>query len=345
MGRVRARAAILRRRIHGTLAITRGSIAGAQPPDTAQPGTPPASADLLLFTAVTLWGLNYSIVKFGLSEIAPLAFPVFRFGVGGVVLLVILRLREGSIGVRREDLPLLALVGLFGITLSQISFVFALTNTSASDTALLGATAPIMTALLAAAVGLERSGRRFWVAVSIGLVGVVLIVVGGASGAKLGSNLLGDGLALTNVFVSSVSVLPILPLLRRYSAHRILTYEMLIGTAILVPFAVPGLLAQDYAQVTLAGWGSLGYAVVFSGILTNLLYFTAIGRVGPSRAAVYQYLQSFLAVLFAVILLGEQITALQVLGGIVVVGSIIFGRSGVGRRRRSPGPVRIARVS
>jgi drug/metabolite transporter (DMT)-like permease len=286
-----------------------------QPPDRAQSAIRPASADLLLFTAVSLWALNYSIVKFGLSEIAPLAFPIFRFGIGGIVLLVILRLREGSIGVRREDLPLLTLVGFFGITLSQISFVFALTNTSASDTALLGATGPIVTALLAAAVGLERMGRRHWVAVCIGLVGVVLIVVGGASGARLGSNLLGDALALGNVIVSSVSVLPIRPLLARYSAHRILTYEMLIGTAILAPLAVPGLLGQDYSAVSLAGWGSLGYAVVFSGILTNLLYFTAVGRVGPSRAAVYGYLQSFLAVLFAVLLLGEHITILQVLGG------------------------------
>ena len=345
VGHPRAKAGTLRRRICPTLSITRPLLKTTQPLDNTQVGTRSASADLLLLTAVTLWGLNYSIVKFGLSEIAPLAFPVFRFGVGGIVLLVILRLREGSIGVRREDLPLLAMVGFFGITLSQISFVFALTNTSASDTALLGATAPIVTTLLAAAVGLERMGRRHWVAVSIGLVGVVLIVVGGAAGAKLGSNVLGDGLALTNVLVSSVSVLPIRPLLRRYSAHRILAYEMLIGTAILVPFAVPGLLAQDYARVTLAGWGSLAYAVVFSGIVTNLLYFTAIGRVGPSRSAVYQYLQSFLAVLFAVILLGEQITPLQVLGGLVVVGSIVFGRSRVGRRFGSPRSARAARVA
>ena len=316
-----------------------------QPSERGQSVIRPPSADLLLLTAVSIWGLNYSIVKFGLSEIAPLAFPVFRFGMGGIVLLVILRLREGSVGVRREDLPLLGLVGVLGVTLSQITFVFALTNTSASDTALLGATAPIMTALLAALVGLERSGRRYWISVLVGLVGVVLIVVGGASGVKLGSNLLGDGLALTNVLVSSASALPIMPLLRRYSAHRILTYEMLIGTAILVPFAVPGLLAQDYAGVTLAGWGSLAYAVVFSGILTNLFYFTAIGRVGPSRAAAYLYLQSFLAVLFAVILLGERITPLQVLGGLVVVGSIIFGRSKVGRWPRSPGPVRTTRVA
>jgi drug/metabolite transporter (DMT)-like permease len=341
----RAKADTLRCPTHRTLAISRHPTSPAQPPDTVQREARPASADLLLFAAVTLWALNYSIVKFGLSEIAPLAFPVFRFGVGGIVLLVILRMREGSIGVRREDLPLLFLVSFFGITLSQISFVFALTNTSASDTALLGATAPIVTALLAAAVGLERIGRRHWVAVCIGLVGVVLIVVGGASGAKLGSNLLGDGLALAGVFVSSVSVLPIRPLLARYSAHRILAYEMLIGTAILAPFAVPGLLAQDYAGVTLAGWGSLAYAVVFSGIVTNLLYFTAIGRVGPSRAAVYQYLQSFLAVLFAVILLGEHITILQVLGGVVVVGSIIFGRSKLGQRRRTSDPVGAPRAT
>ncbi|MFI5258777.1 MAG: DMT family transporter [Candidatus Limnocylindrales bacterium] len=325
------------------LDITRHSIAMAQPPDTAPPERGPASANILLLTAVSMWGLSFSIVKFGLSEIAPLSFPVFRFGVGGLVLLVVLRLREGSIGVRREDLPLLALVGLFGITLGQICYVFALTNTSASDTALLQATGPMMTSVLATLVGLERSGRRHWVALFIGLVGVVLIVVGGAAGLRLGSNLLGDGLALASAFASSASALPIRPLLSRYSAHRILTYEMVIGTAILMPFAVPGLLAEDYSRVTLAGWGSLGYAVVFSGIAANLLYFIAIGRVGPSRAAVYSYLQSFLAVLFAVILLGEQITFVQVFGGLIVVGSIMFGRSTLGRRPGSPLPVRTAR--
>lgn len=48
---------------------------------------------------------------------------------------------------------------------------------------------------------------------------------------------------------------------------------------------------------------SLAYAVILSGTVTNLLYFTAIGRVGPSHAAIYQYLQSALAVGFAVVLL------------------------------------------
>ena len=284
------------------------------------------SADILLLSAVSIWALNYSVVKIGLTEIDPLAFPVVRFGVGGLILLGVLKWLEGSIGFRRADVRLLLVASVLGITLSQISFVLALTNTTASDTALLAATSPILTTLLATAVGLERMNRRHWVAAVVGLAGAILIVVGGASARHLGQSLLGDVLALGNVVGASASALPIMPLLRRYSPLRILTWQMLLGTAMLVPFALPSLLTQDYTAITNTGWASLGYAVIFSGIVTNLLYFTAIGRVGASRAAMYQYVQSFLAVVFAVVLLSEPVRALQLLGGVVVVGSVVLSR-------------------
>lgn len=299
---------------------------------------PAPSADLILLTAITLWALNYSVVKFGVTQLEPLAFPVIRFGLSGLVLLLVLRLREGSIGVRREDLPLLALTGVLGITLSQIFFVFALTNTGATDMALLGATGPIATALLATAVGMERLGRRHWAALAISLTGTILIV-GGSPSASLGSRgLLGDALALGNVLVSSASAIPIVPLLRRYSPLRILTYEMLIGVAVLLPFAVPALLAEDFAAVSTAGWASLAYAGIGAGIATNLLYFTGIGRVGPSRAAIFQYLQSFLGVVFAVLLLAEQVTLVQLAGGAIVIGGVMLSRARPARARvRRPG--------
>ncbi len=307
-------------------------------------GPEPTSADLILLAAVALWGLNYSVVKVGLTEIEPLAFPVVRFGVGGLVLLLILRWRESSVGIERADIGLLALAAVLGITLSQISFVFALMNTSASDTALLAATAPIVTAVLATLVGLERMGRRHWLATVVGLGGALLIVVGGVSPAHLGTNLLGDGLALGNVVGSSASALPIMPLLRRYSALRVLTWEMLFGTVMLLPVALPSLVSQDYAHVSTTGWAALGYAVIFSGIVTNLLYFTAIGRVGPSRAALYQYVQTFLAVLFAVFLLNEQVTLVQLVGGAIVVGSVVVGRPRHSVRRGITGLPTVAAI-
>lgn len=61
--------------------------------------------------------------------------------------------------------------------------------------------------------------------------------------------------------------------------------------------------------------------------MTNLLYFTAMGRIGASRAAIYQYLQAFLGVLFAILLLGEGVGVVQLAGGAIVVASVILSRS------------------
>ena len=58
----------------------------------------------------------------------------------------------------------------------------------------------------------------------------------------------------------------------------------------------------------------------------NILYFTAIHRVGASRAALYTYLEPFLDALFAVLMLGDRVTLLQFAGGAIVVTAIAFGR-------------------
>ena len=286
-----------------------------------------APSDVILLAAVSLWALNYSVVKFGIGEFEPLALPVYRFGVAGLAFLVILRLLEGTIGVRRADLPRLAVAGFFGVTLSQVTFVYALTFTTASDNALLGATAPIVTAVLATLVGLERSGRRHWIAAIFGLAGVVLIVAGSPGALLFGSGLLGDALAFGNVLVSSISAILVVPLLTRYSVYRVLTYEMLLGTAILLPIALPSLLVQDLSRVTTEGWAALAYMIFATGVVTNLLYFTAMGRIGASRAAIYQYLQSFLGVVFAILLLGEGVGVIQLVGGAIVVASVMLSRS------------------
>lgn len=304
-----------------------------EPAAGAREGTHAPSADLILFIAVSLWALNVAVVKFGIGEISPLAFPVLRFGLGGLAMAGILLAREGTLRVARADLPALLTVAVLGITLNQICFVYSLTYTGASDVALLGATGPLITAFLATAVGLEHLGRRHWLSALIGMAGVILIVGGGENAALGQTPLLGAGLAFGAMFFSTASMLPIRHLMGRYSAWRILTFQMLAGSLFLFPIALPSLVAQDFGRVTLAGWGSLGYAVVFTGVVTNLLYFTAIERVGPSRAALFGYLQAFLGVLFAVALLDERIVPLQLVGGLVVIGSVIVSRSRSRARR------------
>lgn len=280
-----------------------------------------------------MWSLNPVVVKFGVGEISPLAFPVLRFGLGGLAMLAVLGVREGTLRVARRDVPLLVLTAFFGVTINQACFVYALTNTGASDVAFLGATGPLVTVFLATAIGLERLGKRHWLSALAGMVGVALIVGGGAHAGLGRTPLLGAALALGSVVCSSASALPIRSLLGRYTAWRILTYEMLAGSLLLLPFALPSLASQDFGRVSVAGWASLTYSVIFTGIVTNLLYFTAIGRVGPSRAAIFGYLQSLLGVLLAVALLGESVLPIQLVGGLVVIGSVVLSRRRAGHPR------------
>jgi drug/metabolite transporter (DMT)-like permease len=61
-------------------------------------------------------------------------------------------------------------------------------------------------------------------------------------------------------------------------------------------------------------------------VTTNILWFTAIDRVGPSRASLFANLQPFFAVIIALILLSEHLTRLQVVGGFAIMLGIVLER-------------------
>lgn len=311
-------------------------------PPRAEP-EPDRRADLVLLTAISIWALNFSAMKVGIGEIGPLPFPVLRYGIGAIVMALVVLRREASLWFERRDLGLLLVAGALGVTLNQLCVVYALQLTTATNVSLLTATQPIFTAVIATIVGDEILGRRHWSAVVLGMAGVVLIVEGGSNepagsvASASGALPLGEVLALGVALTAASSWVAIRRLLARYSPFRILTAQMAIGTALLLPLAAPALVSQEYAAVTPLAWGTLAYSALIAGVVTNLLYYAGVRRVGASRAAMYQYLQSFLGVLFAVSLLHEQLHPLQVLGGVVVVTGVVLSRRGrIRPHRRSP---------
>jgi drug/metabolite transporter (DMT)-like permease len=287
------------------------------------------SAELALLLTVVIWSMNFTAVKVGLGSIPPLAFSVVRFALGATVtVLVALRL-EGRPHFRRRDLPWLILAALVGITLNQAAFVGALHETTASNTALLIGTIPVWTSVMALATRQERPALHHWIGVGVGLFGVALIVFGGTTGRADSPSFVGEILALGTAASWALYSVLIRPLMARYTALSLSSFMMVVGTVALVPFALPELLTTDWSAVRGEAWLGLLYAALLSVSLTNILYFTAIGRVGASRAALYTYLEPFLGVAFAAILLGDRVTLVQLAGGVVVVAAI-----GVARPRR-----------
>jgi drug/metabolite transporter (DMT)-like permease len=284
----------------------------------------PTAAEAMLLVTVAIWAFNFTVTKYAFENgFKPLAYSSVRFTLAGLLFAALTYGRERTFRLERRHALLLLGAAFVGIYLNQLSFVYAIDLTSASTTALIFGTLPVVTALFAIAFGVERLSPRLWVAAALSFAGVALVAAGSEGGlsADLVGNLLGFAAAATWGLYS----VAIVPLMRHYSPYRISAVALLVGAAPALLTAVPQLIDQDWHLPTLV-WAGFVFAVVGPLVVTNVLWFTAIDRVGPSRATLVANLQPFLAALFAVILLSETMTVVQVLGGVAIALSLVLAR-------------------
>jgi drug/metabolite transporter (DMT)-like permease len=279
------------------------------------------TADLMLLATVSLWALNFTVSKYILEHgFHPLAYSAVRYACAAASFAAITLAWEGTLRVGRGDLLLMmgCTVVLFA---NQLSFVYALDFTTATTVALLFGTLPIFTALIARGSGVERHTAAFWVAAGLSFAGVALVALG--SGGNLSTDLKGDGLAVLGAATWAAYSVAISPLMRRYSPFRLSAVFLLAVTVALFAAGAGQLSHQSFELGSLV-WLGFAFAVLGPLVLTNLLWFTAIDRVGPSRASLFANLQPFLAALVALVVLHEHITKVQVAGGLAIAGGIVL---------------------
>lgn len=291
-------------------------------------------ADLLLFATVLFWSFNFTVVKYALTNgWEPLSYASVRFAIGAVLFSAFTAGRESTLRVRREDVPLLLLAAALGIWLNQVSFTYSVRLTTAATVALVFGTLPIFVALIARGFGIERLRLRHWLAALVSFAGVGLVAAGGAGG--LGGDVGGILLAVVACVTWAGYSVAMGPLMRRYSPYRISAFVLLVGSVPLLLSASRQLVTQDWQGLSALAWAAFFYSLFFSLVFTNIMWFTAIDRVGAARASLYANLQPFLGAFFALVVLSEEMTSLQFAGGFVIGAGILLART---RRPPAPGP-------
>lgn len=288
--------------------------------------------ELMLLTTVVLWALNLTVTRYILTHgFEPLAYATVRYGAASAIFVAIAVVAERTLRLQRADLLLVGVAALC-LWLNQLAFVYALEGTSASTIALILGATPIFAALIGIPFGLERAlSRRFWLAALISFAGVGLVALGssGGLGGDLRGTLLGVATAATWAGYSVV----IAPLMERYSASRISAVVLPLGWVLIALVGWPQTTEQDYVGLGWEVWALLAFATLGPLVLTNVLWFRSLHRIGPSRATLVANLQPFVAAVFALVLLSERMTVLQVAGGALIAVGILFAR------RRSSVPV------
>ena len=206
-------------------------------PAVEEPAISRYAAELTLMMVVAIWAVNSLAVKWVVGEVPPIVFAFARYVISFLVLLVVLRWREGSVGLpRREILPMFML-GLAGFGIYQDLWTTALSHTTASNSALITAAAPIWTMVIATAIRADSFSRSKAAGAAVSVLGTAL-VVSATHGFGLAGASAGDLMTLLATIGWGGYVALGAPVLARLSPLRMTTWTMGFGLVGMLPVAI-----------------------------------------------------------------------------------------------------------
>ena len=295
-------------------------------------------AEVGVLVVMAFWAGNFIVIKGALGVLPPVGFTLLRFILASAILLVVLRWREGRVRVPLRDLWPLAALGALGFGAYQILWTTALGRISAGDSAVLIATSPVITALIAVAIGTDTLTRTKLAGAALSFAGV-FIVVGAGTGVGFAGDTLGYALTLLGAVCWATYSALGGPILRRHSPLRATTWATIAGTAVMAIPGISQLSTVDLATVGPPAWLAIAYSGTLAAGIGNVIVLNGIGLLGPTRITALQTLVPALAVVLAFLVLGEPIRLGQVVGGVIIVTGVVLTRLG----SRSPAiPVRHA---
>jgi drug/metabolite transporter (DMT)-like permease len=276
---------------------------------------------------MVFWAGNFIVVKGAIGVLPPVGFTFLRYLVAAITLLILLRWREGAIRLPRGDTLKIFGLGVVGFGCYQILWPVALQSIPAGDSALLIAATPVMTALLAMAVGADTPNMVKLIGAFVSFAGVALVIAAG-QGLSLGVSLTGDVLTLIAAACWSVYTVFGASILRRHSPLVTTTWAILAGTLFIAPLGIAQLVTSD-----LSGFGlAVVFAILYSGTLAagfaNVVVFHGVKLLGPTRVNALQFLVPVLAVGMAAVFLDEPIRAIQIVGGAIILAGVALLRRG-----------------
>jgi len=287
---------------------------------------------------VAIWALNLSLVKIALSEIPPLPYNGIRLLLAAAALLVWLLRTEKNLSLRRQDLPKIILLSFSGYALYQYLFISGIHLTTASNTAVIFGSAPIMISLLSSFFKHEKIKALGWLGIALGFAGIYLVISGRAGGFSISQQTWkGDLLLFIAVFLWAHYSVSSRPLLKIYSPLKFTAVTMGLGSLMFFPFSFSQLLRLPYASISVRAWLCMLYSGLGALSLALVLWFFSVRKVGNSQTAVYSNLQPLLAIVFAHWLLGEAITPTLLLGAVIVLVGIVLTRRGRETVSEKPG--------
>jgi drug/metabolite transporter (DMT)-like permease len=288
----------------------------------------PALPWIALGVVYVVWGSTYLANRYIILSMPPLLASGFRFLTGGLLLgaLVLAIKGAGPFRLTRAQLGTAALSGLLLPAWGNGLVILAQSQVASGLAALLIASVPLYIAVFRALTG-DRPRPATVLGVLVGAAGLALLVLVGPSGGSGGVSgnawwgpplvlLAGLGWA-AGTFASTRMAVPANP-------FALATAQQLVGGTVLVTVGTARGERLDLAAVVPVSWWAWAYmaAAVSLGAFSSYAY--ALSTLPVSTVATYAYVNPVIAVFLGVVVAGERFSALQLVGGAIVLLAVVM---------------------
>ena len=279
----------------------------------------------LTLTAL-LWSTNFIIGRAVRDDVSPAALNFLRWAIALLILVPItLRDLQAHRATLMRHWKLIALLGFTGIAAFQTLGYVALSTTTALNTILLLALAPLaIVALSWLALG-ERVTRVQALGLGISLVGAAVLILHGdpATLAEMRFNAGDLWMLLAVVLWAVYSVL-----LRRRPAEvpplALHTMSVAAGTLWMLPAFGWQATHGSALPSSMAAWMAVGFIAVFSSALAHALWVRGVATIGPNRAGVFIHLIPVFGAVLAITFLDEELAAYHAVGAALALCGIVL---------------------
>lgn len=287
--------------------------------------------DPAAIVVIFAWGINFSIIKIAYTGFDPSATALIRYlGMIPCMIALSLILKE-RLSYKGRNIPKLFFAGFLSSGLYMVLFLEGIKTAGAAETAIALATAPLWIAILAVAGKRESANYRLAVGSVFAFAGVAMLILASQNGNG-GGSLLGIGLVALSAFVWASSVIVMNDIIVDGDPIANYTLSMPGAAIVLVPYGLHSMLTTDYSAVGAPAWLSMAYLILIAGMLAFGCYYVALRRIGPSALGLTQYLIPIVAVIAAVIMLGENLTIWHFVGMAVVIAGVAIGKKGIEKK-------------
>ncbi|ODV14568.1 MAG: multidrug DMT transporter permease [Rubrivivax sp. SCN 70-15] len=268
--------------------------------------------------AMTLPMTRLAVGDAGAPQLPPAFVTAGRAALAGLLSIAYLLAVRAPRPARRH-LPALALCALGTVVGFPLFLALALRRVDAMHAAVVTGVLPLGTALVAALALRQRPSAAFWANAVLGCA----LVLGFAVWSGSGRASLADGLLLAAVASASIGYVAGARVAAALSAEQVICWVLVLALPLTLPVA---LWVRPTAAVHASAWLGFGYVSVFSMWLGFFAWYRGLNLGGVVRVSQVQLLQPFLALLFAVPVLGERLRPPTLVFALAVMGVVFIGR-------------------